>query len=79
MHMAGGATRAMIALWRAYDIDVALRHAWERGIVLAGLSAGALCWFEEGHTDSTPGDLSNMDYLGFLKGSFSCHVDGDPK
>ncbi len=47
--------------------------------MLAGLSAGALCWFEEGHTDSTPGGLSKMDGLGFLKGSFSCHFDGDPK
>jgi peptidase E len=57
----------MIAVWREYGIDLALRKAWERGVVLAGLSAGALCWFEEGHTDSTPGGLSKMDCLGFLK------------
>ena len=79
VYVAGGATRAMIAVWRAYGIHLALRKAWERGVVLAGLSAGALCWFEEGHTDSTPGGLSKMDCLGFLKGSFSCHFDGDPK
>ena len=79
VYVAGGATRAMIAVWRAYGIDLALRQAWERGVVLAGLSAGALCWFEEGHTDSTPGGLSKMDCLGFLKGSFSCDFDSDPK
>jgi dipeptidase E len=79
VYVAGGATRAMLAVWREYGIDIALRHAWEHGVVLAGLSAGALCWFEEGHTDSTPGGLSKMNGLGFLKGSFSCHFDGDPK
>jgi dipeptidase E len=79
VYVAGGTTRAMIAVWREYGIDIALRKAWERGVVLAGLSAGALCWFEEGHTDSTPGGLSKMDCLGFLQGSLSCHFDGDPK
>jgi peptidase E len=79
MSAVGGATRAMIAVWRAYGIDVAMRQAWERGIVLAGLRAGARCWFEERHTDLTPRGLSHMDGLGFLEGSFSCHVDGDPE
>jgi dipeptidase E len=79
VYVAGGATRAMSAVWREYGIDIGLRKAWERGVVLAGPSAGALCWFEEGHTDSTPGGLSKMDCLGFLQGSLSCHFDGDPK
>jgi dipeptidase E len=79
VYVAGGATRAMLAVWRAYGIDLALRRAWARGVVLAGVSAGALCWFEEGHTDSTPGGLSTMACLGLLPGSCSCHFDGDPK
>ena len=79
VYVAGGNTRAMIAVWREFGIDIALRKAWERGVVLAGVSAGALCWFEEGHTDSDPRGLAKMGCLGFLKGSFSCTFNDDPR
>ncbi len=55
-----------------------LRQAWDRGIVLGGASAGSLCWFEEGTTDSRPKELSKVDCLGFLKGSHSPHYDAEP-
>ena len=55
-----------------------LRQAWDRGIVLGGASAGSLCWFEEGTTDSRPKELSNVQCLGFLKGSHSPHYDAEP-
>ncbi|MGH8167303.1 MAG: Type 1 glutamine amidotransferase-like domain-containing protein [Woeseiaceae bacterium] len=59
IYVAGGNTRALIAVWREYGIDIAFK-AWQAGVVLAGLSSGAICWFEEGHTDSSPGGLSKM-------------------
>jgi hypothetical protein len=62
----------------AQGIDAILRQAWDRGIVLGGASAGSLCWFEEGTTDSRPKDLSKVDCLGFLKGSHSPHYDAEP-
>src|SRR5688572_23650573 len=51
----GGNTVAMVAVWREFGFDVALREAYEAGTVLAGISAGANCWFERYVTDSVPG------------------------
>ena len=64
----GGNTLNQQAIWKAQGVDVILRHAWDRGIVLGGASAGSLCWFEEGTTDSRPKQLTTVKCLGFLKG-----------
>lgn len=77
IHVGGGNTRCMLALWREWGLDKILRKAWEQGIVLSGVSAGCICWFEQGVTDSNPGKLSAMDCLGFLKGSCCPHYDGE--
>jgi dipeptidase E len=74
----GGNTLNQQAIWKAQGIDVILRQAWDRGIILGGASAGSLCWFEEGTTDSRPRDLSTVQCLGFLKGSHSPHYDAEP-
>jgi len=71
----GGNTLNQQAIWKAQGIDVILRQAWDRGIVLGGASAGSLCWFEEGTTDSRPKELSIVKGLGFLKGSHCPHYD----
>jgi dipeptidase E len=73
----GGNTLNQQAIWKAQGIDVVLREAWDRGIVLGGASAGSLCWFEEGTTDSRPKELTIVQCLGFLKGSHSPHYDGE--
>jgi dipeptidase E len=73
----GGNTLNQQAIWQAQGIDRVLRQAWDRGIVLGGASAGSLCWFEEGTTDSRPKDLSIVKGLGFLKGSHSPHYDAE--
>lgn len=73
----GGNTLNQQAIWKAQGIDVVLRQAWDRGIVLGGASAGSLCWFEEGTTDSRPKALSIVKCLGFLKGSHSPHYDAE--
>ena len=54
-----------------------LKEAWDRGIVLGGASAGSLCWFEEGTTDSRPKEVTKIECLGFLKGSHSPHYDAE--
>jgi dipeptidase E len=75
----GGNTASMLAVWRAHGVDLALREAWEAGVVLCGGSAGSLCWFECGTTDSF--DLNELqplnDGLGFLPGSHCPHYDGE--
>ena len=74
----GGNTLNQQAIWRAQGIDLVLRQAWERGIVLGGSSAGSLCWFEEGTTDSRPRELSIVQCLGFLAGSHCPHYNSEP-
>jgi len=74
----GGNTLNQQAIWKAQGIDAVLRQAWDRGIVLGGASAGSLCWFEEGTTDSRPQALSKVECLGMLKGSHSPHYDAEP-
>jgi dipeptidase E len=73
----GGNTLNQQAIWKAQGIDGVLRQAWDRGIVLGGASAGSLCWFEEGTTDSRPKELSKVECLGLLKGSHSPHYDAE--
>jgi dipeptidase E len=77
VHVGGGNTRSMLAVWRDWGFDVVLREAYERGILLCGSSAGAICWFEAGVTDSIAGDLTPMNCLGFLAGSNCPHYDGE--
>jgi dipeptidase E len=76
--VSGGNTLNQQAIWKAQGIDVVLRKAWDQGIVLGGASAGSLCWFEEGTTDSRPKELTTVQCLGFIKGSHSPHYDAEP-
>jgi peptidase E len=75
--VSGGSTANMLALWRVHGIDALLREAWENGVVLWGASAGMICWFEAGVTDSFGPELAGMDCLGFLAGSACPHYDGE--
>ena len=77
IYVGGGNTKSMLALWREWEVDRLLRRAGEEGIILAGISAGAICWFEEGLTDSASKELSPLKCLGFLQGSCSPHFDGE--
>lgn len=72
----GGNTMNLLALWRLHGLDAILREAWDAGVVLAGVSAGALCWFDAGITDSL-GPLSSLRCLGWLPGSIAVHYDGE--
>ena len=67
----------MLAIWRIHGVDELLREAWERGTILCGSSAGMICWFEAGVTDSFGPQLEIMDCLGFLPGSACPHYDGE--
>lgn len=73
--VSGGNTANMLAIWRTHGIDEFLREAWESGIVLFGGSAGMICWFEHGVTDSFGPQLRGMKCLGFLPGSACPHYN----
>jgi dipeptidase E len=77
IYVGGGSMRNMLAIWREHGIDEAMREAWTRGVVLAGLSAGAMCWFEGGVSRSG-GTPEAVRGLGFLAGSLTVHLDGEP-
>ncbi len=78
IYVGGGSMRNMLAVWREHGVDATMRVAWERGIVLAGLSAGAMCWFAGGITMSG-GAPQPARGLGLVKGSMSVHRDGEPE
>jgi peptidase E len=78
IYVGGGNTKSMLALWREWQLDGILSAAYQQGIVLAGVSAGAICWFEHGITDSIPGTYTAISCLGFLKGSNCPHFDSEP-
>jgi dipeptidase E len=73
----GGNTANMLAIWQVHGVDELLREAGARGIVLSGTSAGGICWFEHGVTDSFGPQLGPMDCLGLLPGSFCPHWDDE--
>jgi dipeptidase E len=77
IYVGGGNTKNLLVLWKEWGIDSILNKAWEQGVVLAGISAGSICWFEEGVTDSFGEELEPLKCLGFLKGSNCPHYDGE--
>ncbi len=77
IYVGGGNTANMLAVWRAHGVDAALRRAYDAGVVLAGLSAGAVCWFRGCVTDSF-GPLAPLDDgLAFLDGTMCPHYDSE--
>jgi dipeptidase E len=77
IYVGGGNTKSMLAVWREWEIPALLRRAWEGGTVLAGVSAGAICWFETGVTDSWGAGLNPLPCLGFLSDACCPHYDGE--
>ena len=80
IYVAGGNTANALAVWRVHGFDTILREAWQHGVLLCGWSAGMICWFEAGVTDSFGPELSGMrDGLGLLPGSACPHYDGEER
>jgi dipeptidase E len=77
IYVGGGNSANMMAVWRLHGFDVALREAHAEGVVLAGVSAGSVCWFEACVTDSFGPGLTRLEGLGLLPGSNCPHYDGE--
>jgi dipeptidase E len=73
----GGNTRSMLVVWRGWGLAELLEEASAAGVFLAGVSAGAICWFEQGVTDSWADRLRPLECLGWLAGSCCPHYDGE--
>lgn len=76
LYVGGGNTKSMLALWKEWGLNKILKKAYDAGIILAGVSAGFVCWFEECVTDSLPGKYSQLTCLGMLTGSACPHYNG---
>ncbi len=79
IYVGGGNTRNLLILWEAWRVNEILRRAYDKGALMTGMSAGGMCWFQRGLTDSFPGTYSALSMLGWLKGSYCPHFDSEPK
>ena len=77
IYVGGGNTKSMLAVWREWKVDKLLLKAYKRGAILCGVSAGAICWFDKGITDSWASNLNIIDCMGFLEGCCCPHYDGE--
>ena len=75
VYVGGGNTKSMIAVWKDWGLDKILAAAYNRGVIMCGVSAGAICWFKKGITDSWSDELHIMDCLGFVDGNCCPHYD----
>ena len=75
----GGNTKSMLAVWRDWNLDKLLKIAYQNGTIMCGVSAGAICWFDLGITDSWEEELKIMSCLGFVKGVCCPHYDEEPE
>jgi len=78
VYVGGGNTKSMLAVWREWKVDKLLRRAYDKGAVMAGVSAGAICWFKKGITDSWASNLNTIDCLGYLEGMCCPHYMEEP-
>ncbi len=75
VYVGGGNTKSMLGTWKEWNLDRLLKKAYNRGTIMSGVSAGAICWFEKGITDSCKNNLQILDCLGFIKGTCCPHYD----
>ena len=75
----GGNTKSMLAVWKEWKLDRILKVAYRNGIVMSGVSAGAICWFQNGITDSWVSELKIMPCLNFVRGTCCPHYDEEPE
>ena len=75
----GGNTKSMLAVWREWKLDEILHKAYNKGTIMSGVSAGAICWFEKGITDSWKDRQAVLPCLGFVKGICCPHYDEEPE
>jgi peptidase E len=77
IYVGGGSVISLLGTWRAHGLDRTLRQAWERGVVMCGVSAGSLCWFTSA-VSAFHGRTERVDGLGLLPWSNCVHFDGEP-
>tara|TARA_B100002019_G_scaffold52887_1_gene45092 strand:+ start:204 stop:884 length:681 start_codon:yes stop_codon:yes gene_type:complete len=75
IYVGGGNTKSMLAVWKEWNLHIILKNAYKKGIVMSGVSAGAICWFDKGITDSFAKELNIIKCLGIVNGIACPHFD----
>ena len=75
IYVGGGNTKSMLAVWKDWNLHNILKNAYKNGIVMSGVSAGAICWFDKGVTDSFANELAILDCLGIINENACPHFD----
>jgi len=75
IYVGGGNTKSMLAVWKEWNLHIILNNAYKKGIIMSGVSAGAICWFDKGITDSFAKELTIMNCLGIVEGIACPHFD----
>ena len=75
IYVGGGNTKSMLAVWKEWNLHEILQNAYDKGVIMSGVSAGAICWFEKGITDSYAQELTIIDCLGIVEGIACPHFD----
>ena len=79
IYVGGGNTKSMLAVWREWELDKILYEAYNNNIIMSGVSAGAICWFKKGITDSWKDSQATLDCLNFVDGVCCPHYDEEPE
>ncbi len=79
IYVGGGSSANLMTIWSVHGVGAIMRRAWERGVVLSGVSAGGICWFASGLTNSVGPGFAPVAGLGLLEGGFCPHADSDPE
>ncbi|HWL23797.1 MAG TPA: peptidase E [Ureibacillus sp.] len=79
LYVGGGDTKFMLDVWKKTGFDYVLRNAYENGVILAGISAGAMCWFETCYSENDVEEYEEFPGLGLLKGSFCPHYNNEKR
>jgi dipeptidase E len=79
IYVGGGNTKSMLAVWKEWGLDIILKEAYKNNIIMSGVSAGAICWFKKGITDSWKDNQATIDCLGFVEGICCPHYDEEPE
>ena len=79
IYVGGGNTKSMLAVWRDWGLDLILKEAYDKGIIMSGVSAGAICWFDKGITDSWAEHQGTIKCMGFVNGTCCPHYDEEPE
>ena len=74
----GGNTKSMLAIWNDWGMSDLLKDAYNEGVIMSGVSAGAICWFTNGITDSWDKELRILPCLDFISGTCCPHYDEEP-